>query len=148
MTGSDVRLIETTPEDPVVAALFAAQVAEIMRRYDTDDPGASPPPGIPVLVLYVADQPVGCVAVAPDGVIGEMKRMFVVPEARGRGYSRILLDGVEALARRRGVRTLRLETGTAQPESIALYSSSGYVPIPCYGYFKDYPATRCFAKEL
>ena len=41
-----------------------------------------------------------------------------------------------------------LETGTAQPEAIALYSSSGYERIPPFGYYKDEPLNRCFGKLL
>jgi hypothetical protein len=41
-----------------------------------------------------------------------------------------------------------LETGLAQPEAIALYESSGYTRIPSFGYYKDEPLNRCFAKPL
>jgi hypothetical protein len=41
-----------------------------------------------------------------------------------------------------------LETGTAQPEAVALYESSGYTPIPPFGYYKAEPLNRCFAKPL
>jgi hypothetical protein len=41
-----------------------------------------------------------------------------------------------------------LETGLAQPEAIALYVSSGYTPIPGFGFYKDAPLARCFARRL
>ena len=41
-----------------------------------------------------------------------------------------------------------LETGTMQPEAIALYTSSGYEPVPGFGYYKDAPLSRCFGKRL
>ena len=41
-----------------------------------------------------------------------------------------------------------VETGLAQPEAIALYESSGYTRIPSFGYYKDEPRNRCFAKPL
>ena len=41
-----------------------------------------------------------------------------------------------------------LETGTAQPEAIALYASSGYHRIPNFGTYREYPNSRCFAKTL
>lgn len=142
------RLIETTAADPVAAELFAVQEIEVMRRYGGDDTGPKPPPDAPTLLLLVGTDAVGCVALAADGAVGEIKRMFVVESARGRGYSRLLLGGVEQLAARHGVELLQLVTGTEQPEAMALYASSGYDPIPGFGYWGDEPLTRCFAKRL
>ncbi len=119
-----------------------------MQRYGEDDAGPGPEANDPALVLYLGDDAVGCVAVTSGGKIGEIKRMFVEPSARGNGYSRLLLSGAEDLARRHGIETLRLETGTAQPEAMELYRRSAYVSIPCYGYWKDDPTTRCFEKQL
>lgn len=142
------RLIETTAADPVAAELFAVQEIEVMRRYGGDDTGPKPPADAPTLLLLVGTDAVGCVALAADGSVGEIKRMFVVESARGRGYSRLLLGGVERLAARHGVELLQLVTGTEQPEAMALYASSGYDPIPGFGYWGDEPLTRCFAKRL
>ncbi|QHF25924.1 GNAT family N-acetyltransferase [Rathayibacter sp. VKM Ac-2804] len=119
-----------------------------MRRYGGDDPGPRPPADAPTLLLHVGPDVVGCVALAAEGEIGEIKRMFVVEAARGRGHSRVLLAGVEELAVRHGVTLLRLVTGIEQPEAMALYSSSGYELIPGFGYWGDEPATRCYAKRL
>ncbi|MCJ1698815.1 GNAT family N-acetyltransferase [Rathayibacter festucae] len=149
MSGADeVRLVETTADDAVAGRLFAVQEAEIMRRYGGDDPGPRPHADAPTLLLHVGAEVVGCVALAAEGGIGEIKRMFVTEAARGRGYSRVLLAGVEELAVRHGVTLLRLVTGIEQPEAMALYSSSGYDPIPGFGYWGDEPATRCYAKKL
>jgi hypothetical protein len=41
-----------------------------------------------------------------------------------------------------------LETGLAQPEAIALYESSGYVPIPPFGHYQDAPLSRCYARVV
>jgi len=62
-----------------------------------------------------------------------VKRMYVVPAARGRGVSRAVLAGLEDAARDRGWTTLRLETGPLQPEAIGLYVSGGYRPIEAFG---------------
>ena len=35
-----------------------------------------------------------------------------------------------------------------QPEAIRLYLSSGYEPVAGFGYYKDAPLSRCFAKRL
>lgn len=80
--------------------------------------------------------------------VAEVKRMYVVPAARGRGLARALLAHLEASARAAGARAMVLETGAAQPEAIALYESSGYTPTAPFGIYKDSPLNRCFAKPL
>lgn len=142
------RLTETTAADAVALTLFVLQEAEIMRRYGGDDPGPRPGPETPTLLLRVDGEVVGCVALAAEGEVGEIKRMYVIEQARGRGFSRLLLAGVEELAARHGVELLRLVTGTQQPEAVALYESSGYEPIAGFGYWGDEPESLCFAKQL
>ncbi len=61
-----------------------------------------------------------------DGMACEIKRMFVAPEARGRGAARILLEALEDRARELGYVTARLDTGPRQPHARALYESAGY----------------------
>ena len=78
----------------------------------------------------------------------EVKRMYVVPEARARGLARRVLAHLEADAAAAGAEAMVLETGVAQPEAIALYESSGYTPIPSFGLYKDSPLNRCFGKPL
>jgi GNAT superfamily N-acetyltransferase len=78
----------------------------------------------------------------------EVKRMYVVPAARARGLARHVLAHLERTAREAGAEAMILETGLAQPEAIALYESSGYTRIPSFGYYKDEPLNRCFAKPL
>ena len=78
----------------------------------------------------------------------EIKRMYVVPAARAAGLARRILAHLEATAAAGGAEAMILETGTAQPEAIALYTSSGYERIPSFGYYKDEPLNRCFAKRL
>jgi GNAT superfamily N-acetyltransferase len=65
-----------------------------------------------------------------DDVSCEIKRMFVAPEARGRGVARILLDALEDRARGLGYAVVRLDTGPKQPAAKHLYESAGYAPIP------------------
>ncbi|MFN2494354.1 MAG: GNAT family N-acetyltransferase [Pseudonocardiaceae bacterium] len=78
----------------------------------------------------------------------EIKRMYVVPAVRGRGLSRVLLAELERRAIDAGWRRLVLETGTRQPEAIALYTSSGYYEIPRFGIYRCAPQSRCFGKVL
>lgn len=67
-----------------------------------------------------------------DDRTAEIKRMFVVPEARGRGHASRLLVALEDAARRRGHDVVRLDTGAKQPQSRAMYERAGYVAIPDY----------------
>jgi GNAT superfamily N-acetyltransferase len=78
----------------------------------------------------------------------EVKRMFVVAAARRLGLGRLLLACLEDSARSAGLDLMVLETGLAQPEAIGLYSSSGYLPVPSFGYYRDSDQNRCFAKPL
>lgn len=78
----------------------------------------------------------------------EIKRMYVVPEARGRGWSAQVLAHLELTAAYAGVDELVLETGIRQPEAIGLYTSRGYVGVPGFGHYRDSPLSRCFAKRL
>ncbi|WP_411149275.1 GNAT family N-acetyltransferase [Streptomyces sp. A30] len=78
----------------------------------------------------------------------EVKRMYVIDAMRGRGLARRMLAALEEDARAAGRRRMVLETGTEQPEAIALYTSSGYEPCGKFGYYRHFESSRCFAKEL
>ncbi|MER5890038.1 GNAT family N-acetyltransferase [Streptomyces sp. NPDC001941] len=78
----------------------------------------------------------------------ELKRMYVVRPARGRGLARRVLAALEADARAAGRTRMVLETGDMQPEAIALYGSSGYLPCAKFGHYRTYDSSRCFAKPL
>ena len=64
--------------------------------------------------------------------ICEFKRMYVIPQARGRGFGRALLGALEARARELGYGVARLDTGHRQAVAMRLYESAGYRPIPNY----------------
>ncbi len=78
----------------------------------------------------------------------ELKRMYVVEEMRGRGLARRVLAALEEDARAAGRVRMVLETGTKQPEAIALYISSGYEPCEKFGYYRSYDSSLCYAKQL
>jgi len=59
----------------------------------------------------------------------ELKRMYVVPRARGRGVARLLLRALEDAARQLGYTIARLDTGPRQPAAQHLYESAGYASI-------------------
>ncbi|MFD9355975.1 GNAT family N-acetyltransferase [Streptomyces sp. NPDC060031] len=78
----------------------------------------------------------------------ELKRMYVVPEARGLGLARRILAELEADARAAGRVRMALETGDQQPEAIALYLSSGYTTSEKFGHYRFYDSSRCMTKPL
>ena len=81
-------------------------------------------------------------------VTAEVKRMYVVPAAQRRGLARRMLAHLEATAAEAGIEAMVLETGIMQPEAIELYVSSGYEPIPGFGYYSYSDLSRCFARRL
>ncbi|GLY54008.1 N-acetyltransferase [Lentzea sp. NBRC 102530] len=103
------------------------------------------------VIGYLDGVPVACggwrVNDELDGA-AEIKRMYVVDSARGKGLSRLVLAHLEATAREAGLARMVLETGTRQPEAISLYTSSGYERIPNFGVYRDHPDSRCFGKSL
>ena len=64
--------------------------------------------------------------------VAEIKRMYVLPGARGRGLARRLLAAIEDTARELGYERVQLDTGASQPHARALYESAGYRDRPDY----------------
>jgi GNAT superfamily N-acetyltransferase len=125
-------------DDPDVQRLTAAQQVELRARYDGAGEPGTPPSAADVSVVLLARDgegtALGCGALRHLGDdVAEVKRMYVVPEARGRGVSKAVLAGLEAAAASRGWTTLRLETGPRQPEAVRLYEGAGYRPIDAFG---------------
>ncbi|AWB96436.1 hypothetical protein DCE93_12905 [Agromyces badenianii] len=105
------------------------------------------------VAFYVArdgDRAVGIAALVAeaDASRGELKRMFVDPEARGRGVAAALLDRIEADAAARGIIEIVLETGDLHDAAQALYARRGYRLIPQFGQYVGEPHSVCFAKTL
>jgi putative acetyltransferase len=83
-----------------------------------------------------------------DGEYGEIKRMYVRPEDRGRGLGRRILEHLAGHARSQGIMVLRLETGIHQREAIGLYERMGFRRIPPFGPYTDDPLSLCYEKRL
>jgi GNAT superfamily N-acetyltransferase len=151
-------VLRAAADHPDVERCVAALLREMAERYDDDadtiertDPDAA-------FVLLLDDDrtALGVGAVQrlskskPDAAAdhGEIKRVYVVPEARGRGLSRLLMGALVDLARELGYSWLQLETGDVQPEAIGLYESSGWTHVPNYGQYESDPRSRCFGLRL
>ena len=79
---------------------------------------------------------------------GEIKRMYVRPQFRGRGLARLMLDHLTAYARSQGIGILRLETGIHQRAAIRLYEQVGFRRISPFAGYRDDPVSRCYEKPI
>jgi len=152
-----ISITRTELTAEVSRKLIEALNAELMGAYP--EPGAThfglAPNDVAVgrgafLVVYQNGIPVGCGAVRRiDRATAELKRMYVIPAARGRGLGRRLVTALEREARALGVRRLVLETGIRQVAAQALYRATGFQLIPLYGEYCLSPNTSiCLGKEL
>ena len=148
-----IRIAAVQYQHPDAARLVAAGQRDEAERYGSGDatavdPGEFVPPDGRFVIAYLDGVAVACAGWRNHGPDAELKRMFVAPEARGRGLARTLLDVVEQTARSAGRSRVILETGDKQPEAIGLYRSAGYADIPNFGYYADEPGCVCLAKAL
>ncbi|GAB3006520.1 GNAT family N-acetyltransferase [Streptomyces pseudoechinosporeus] len=158
-------------DSPAAAALWRAYYTEVSDRWyllhegHATDPaelereiaaetGAElvPPTGVLLLARYDGE-PAGTVGVrllmrggTPIAGMGELKRMFVRKEMRGKGGGSVLLEAAEEAARGLGVEQLVLDTRNDLVEARAMYGQHGYVEIERYN-DEEY-AEHWFAKRL
>lgn len=144
--STDVSIRPVSYLDPVAVALCDRLIDEMHERYrqaggeeELRGPRIRPtpeqfdPPDGAFFVAEAEDDALGCGGLRRWGPgMGEVKRMYVDPAARGRGIGRAILEELETAAAQRGYSILRLETGTPQPEAIRLYEAAGYVRIEPY----------------
>jgi putative acetyltransferase len=143
-------LIETlNPWHSVIVQLAAEQQQELAVFEGPEHIAYPLREDVAYVAGFVEGRPVACGAVQPlDDGVGEIKRMYVRPTYRGRGYGRLILAALEELALERGFHTLRLETGRGLAPALRLYRGAGYRPIPRYGDYVGNPLSMCFEKIL
>jgi GNAT superfamily N-acetyltransferase len=153
VSTSSVAIRDTEFDHPDSERLREAQRVEIVARYGGDtEPGIKPSASdVPVFVVAydAAGRAVGCGGLRRlDDSSAEIKRMFVAPDARGTGVSIAVLRALEERALARGWSTLRLETGTAQPDAMRFYEREGYASIPNFGAYAGAPESLCYERRL
>ena len=137
-----VRLIEPRSPAELAAARelmaeYGASIADALDHgFDAELaglPGAYVRPRGALFLILAGNQPAGCVGLRPlgDGV-GEMKRLYIRPAARGRRFGERLTLAVLGAARAAGHRALRLDTLPTMIEARSLYRSLGFREIPSY----------------
>ena len=128
-------------DDPVALELVAAMEGWVAERFGPPTPDRTstvaasemtPPDGAFVVVRENGGVVAGGGVRRLDEGVAEIKRMYVVPSARGRGHGRRLLEGLEAAAADLGYRRIRLDTAQSMTTAVALYRSAGYRDIPDY----------------
>lgn len=152
--GTSLRIVPAGAAEIVRLGLLDELDAELAERY----PG-EPTNGVEVegfedsggcfLLASVKGEPAGCGAFRRlDATSVEIKRMYVRRAHRGHGLAGELLVALEREALARGYSRVLLETGTRQPEAIALYRRHGYEPIEAFGPYVDLSFSVCFGKAL
>lgn len=163
MTGVPpyVTVLVATPGSPESHAVLTAYFHDIVSRSHgreatgdevraamSDEPSDDlrPPHGVFFLARRDAAV-VGCVGLRlQPGGIGEITRMFVVPEARRHGVGRQLLQAAEDAAPGWGVTRLRLDTSSHLAEARQLYASHGYQEVAPFNDGRH--ADRWYQKSL
>jgi ribosomal protein S18 acetylase RimI-like enzyme len=145
--GGVAALRESPVDSPeaheLLAEYFQARTAGFAAQdvaYTTTFPLPAafvPPAGVFVLVEDDEGRAVGCggirhIADGPHGTRYEVKHLYLRPETRGRGWGRLLLDGLEEHARDLGARELVLDTHHSLEAAGALYARSGFVETDPY----------------
>ena len=154
-----VRIEQVRWDDVRAVELRRLMDLEMHGRYG-DRPSADPDGVARALHVKAADlaatllaldddgTALGHVAVRRHGAEWELKRLVVVPQARGRGVATALVEAGVDVAREGGAARMVLQTGDRQPDAVALYEKLGWTPIPIYAPYEVMPFSLCFEKVL
>ncbi|MEJ7651285.1 MAG: GNAT family N-acetyltransferase [Nakamurella sp.] len=157
MTTDQTVHIEGVPYDHADAvALRTAMIAEVSDLYaelrdEVGDARANridPESVVVALLGRVDDHPVAHAFVRRLEEDLEIKRLFVVPDLRGRGTADALMSALLSEVRDRGAARVILHTGDRQIAAVRMYGRHGFTPIPVYDPYKDVPGSLCFEKVL
>jgi putative acetyltransferase len=102
-----------------------------------------------VVVAYEDGTPVSCGAIKEyDPNTVEVKRMYTLPESRGKGIASQVLAALEIWAAELSYEKCILETGKRQPEAIGLYQKNGYQLTSNFGQYAGIENSVCFEKRI
>ncbi|NDW54729.1 GNAT family N-acetyltransferase [Aliiroseovarius sp. PrR006] len=136
-----VQVVPGDPRDPQATALLQQSHALMESLFPPEDNfflniDDLCVPEISFFVAREGDTVLGTGALADKGAYGEVKSMFVSPEARGKGVGEALLQQIEATSRAQGHTAMKLETGNVLYAAHRLYERAGFTTC---GPFGDYP---------
>jgi putative acetyltransferase len=142
------------PARPDVRALIEELDRYLIGLYDPDENHLLDIESLraPDVSFYVARRAgvalaCGAVRVIEPGV-GEVKRVYAAPRARGLGLGRRILEALEQRARELHLRELKLETGDRQPEALALFKACGFKPCGPFGGYHQGVTSLFFVKLI
>jgi putative acetyltransferase len=142
------------PDQPDVIRLIEALDAQMTALYPAEsnhllDVAALSDPAVTFLVVRDGDDAIGCGAILSDPRgWGEIKRMYLRPDQRGRGIGRRVLAELEKIARDAGRHLLRLETGIHNTEALALYRRAGFIACSPFGDYAPDPLSVFMEKRV
>jgi GNAT superfamily N-acetyltransferase len=148
-----LKIVRTSSDNPDFKELVKLLDAELAERDGADHPFYAQYNKIDkikfAVVAYENGKPVSCGAIKEySNDTMEIKRMYTLPESRGRGIAAKVLSDLENWTKELSFERCILETGKKQPEAIALYKKNGYKLIPNYGQYAEVENSLCFKKEL
>ena len=148
-----IKIVRTSSDNPDFKELVKLLDAELAERDGADHPFYAQYNKIDkikfAVVAYENGIPVSCGAIKEySNDTMEIKRMYTLPESRGRGIAAKVLIDLENWTKELSFERCILETGKKQPEAIALYKKNGYKLIPNYGQYAEVENSLCFKKEL
>jgi putative acetyltransferase len=104
------------------------------------------------MTVFVAREGAAAIAMGSlrrhAGGIGEVKRMYTLPDYQGRGIGGRILGEIEVLARREGLTSLVLETGNNFSAALRVYARGGFRPSGPVLDYAPSPYTAFFEKPL
>lgn len=141
------------PRHPQARALLAQSHALMQALFDPEDNhyleiDALCVPAIRFFVARQGEQVLGCAALADKGAYGEIKSMFVDPEARGKGVAHLLMQALERSARDQGLPVIKLETGDKLTEAHGLYRAHGFADCAPFGDYIENSSSIFMTKSL
>ena len=154
MNSDTLTIRRERPDQPDALAMIEALDAQMTALYPAEsnhllDVAALSDPAVTFLVARAGDEAVGCGAILNDPRgWGELKRMYVLPDQRGRGIGKRVLAELEAAARDSGLRLLRLETGIHNGEALALYRRAGFTERDAFGDYATDPLSVFMEKRV
>ena len=152
---ANITFEQATPDTPEVAALLAEYEQEFLSfntREETGWRGSAAHQGLVMMLVRRDGRPVGCGGIRmEDAATAELKRMYVVPEERGRGIATELVGRLERMAAERSATRMVLDTTPRMETAVRLYQRLGYVrrePFLRHNSGAGMPALIYFEKPL
>ena len=120
---------------------FSSEIESIHIQY-------GPPDGILRIASTGSESAIGCFGIRKiEERICELKRMYVLPDHRGKGFGQVLMDDAVSEGKRLGYERMRLDTIPTMKAAVKLYQKNGFYTIQPYRY-NPFESAMFFEKQL